>query len=176
MKHSFNVGRLFTTGFISLSIIGSSASFGAAAVWNSGGGDNNWSTGANWGGTAPSQGDLLFFGSGARTSPNDDLTAGTMFGNIAFTNGSPSFTLSGNSLTLTNTLDAGAGNGTINNGGITNLSANAQTISLPITLGSGMHNIVTATGAGQLNLNGTITRNPGTIGIFTKSGGNINVS
>jgi fibronectin-binding autotransporter adhesin len=174
MKCRLNAGLSL---LCALPVVFAAASASAAiASWSSGGANDNWTTPANWGGIAPVSGDNLIFGSGARTTPNNDFTAGTIFGNIAFTNGSPAFTLSGNAITLNNTVDAGLGNGTINNGGITNLSANAETVNLPILLGAGMHNIVTGTGAGQLNLSGAITRNPGAIGIFTKSGGNINVT
>src|ERR1700693_5594705 len=69
---------------------------------------NNWTDTANWGGTAPSPNDRLFFddGSGLRTSPNNDFTAGTIFNHIEFNAGSTAFTLGGNSIILTNGADA----------------------------------------------------------------------
>ena len=33
----------------------------AAKTWSGGGADNNWSTGGNWGGTAPTSGDTATF-------------------------------------------------------------------------------------------------------------------
>src|SRR6185295_18694667 len=45
----------------------------SAATWTGAGGDDFWSTPANWGGTALSGGDALLFGGSTRTSPNNDF-------------------------------------------------------------------------------------------------------
>jgi hypothetical protein len=37
-------------------------------TWNGGGADNNWTTAANWGGTAPVADDLLVFSGATRPS------------------------------------------------------------------------------------------------------------
>src|SRR5690349_7389579 len=44
----------------------------ADRTWNGGGGDNNWSTGANWGGAAPVNNDNLIFSGSTRTSNTND--------------------------------------------------------------------------------------------------------
>ena len=77
----------------------------AAAVrtWTGGGADNNWTTPANWGGTAPVAGDdLVFPGGAARLSNTNDFAAATSFNSITISGSG--YTLSGNSIAL------GAGN------------------------------------------------------------------
>ena len=50
----------------------------ADRTWDSGGGNDDFSTGLNWtGDTAPVSGNGLAFGTGARLSPNNNLAAGT---------------------------------------------------------------------------------------------------
>lgn len=72
----------------------------ADRIWTGGGGDDFWSTPANWGGVAPSPGDGLFFGGSVRTSPNNDFPPGTIFGGITINNPASLFTLRGNGITL----------------------------------------------------------------------------
>src|SRR5947209_11654957 len=75
----------------------------ADKTWDGGGGDNNWLTGANWDAdTAPVANDSLFFDSNVRLTPNNNFTAGTVFQNITFNGGADVFTLSGNSVAITN--------------------------------------------------------------------------
>jgi hypothetical protein len=70
------------------------------ATWTGGGGDNNWSTAANWGGTAPTNGEALTFGTAARqTNTNDWLS---LVGGLTFN--SAGWNLSGNPVTLINTI------------------------------------------------------------------------
>jgi autotransporter-associated beta strand protein len=94
----------------------------ADRTWDGGGSDANWSTVNNWDGnaTAPSAGDTLIFGGAAWISNNNDLSAGTAFSGITFTNGVGAFVLNGNTITL--------------NGNISNLSTSAKTINLPMVL------------------------------------------
>ena len=69
-------------------------------TWTGAGADDNWTTAANWGGTAPSAGDDLFFpGPTPRLTPNNDFPAGTLFSSITFT-GTGGYTLVGNAITL----------------------------------------------------------------------------
>ena len=82
--------------------------------------DSNWSSAANWGGSAPSAGDALFFSGAARTSNTNDLGAGTAFAGIVFNSGAGTFTLGGNGIAL--------------DGNVSNLSTSAKIINLPITL------------------------------------------
>lgn len=70
---------------------------GATFTWNGGGSDNNWSTGNNWGGTAPSDAqNCLKFSGSTRTSSTNNFTAYAGGWQIIFTNSSSAFTLNGN--------------------------------------------------------------------------------
>jgi hypothetical protein len=75
-------------------------------VWTGNGGDNKWSTAANWAeGVAPSPGDSLVFQNMTNQTTNvNDFANGTSFANITFTNSS-SYNISGNDITLTGTLE-----------------------------------------------------------------------
>jgi autotransporter-associated beta strand protein len=55
--------------------------------WTGSGGNNNWTTSANWvGGTAPQPGDILLFpGGSARLTNTNDFSSGTVFSQIALT-------------------------------------------------------------------------------------------
>ncbi len=84
--------------------------------WN-GGGLNNWTTAANWGGTAPSTGELLTFRSSTNLNTTNDFTAG-IFAGILIDTGAGAFTLNGNAVTLTGDFlnaNYGAGHDTILN-------------------------------------------------------------
>jgi fibronectin-binding autotransporter adhesin len=71
----------------------------ATATWTGGGGDNNWTNPANWGGTAPVAGDdLVFPGGAARLNNTNDFAAGTSFNSITLSG--TGYTLSGNSVAL----------------------------------------------------------------------------
>ena len=95
------------------------ASAAAAATWTGAGTDDNWTTAANWGGTAPAAGAALTFAGSARTAPVNDFAAGTAFGGVTFAADAAPFTLSGQALSLSGTTD--------------NSSATAQTFALPTT-------------------------------------------
>src|SRR5207244_5882213 len=71
----------------------------ATRTWTGGGGDNNWGTAGNWGGTAPVAGDDLVFPSGAsQLSNNNNIAAATSFNSITISDSG--YTLAGNSITL----------------------------------------------------------------------------
>ncbi|MDD4019252.1 MAG: autotransporter-associated beta strand repeat-containing protein [Kiritimatiellae bacterium] len=89
-------------------------------TWTGGGGDANWSTPANWGGTAPTTNDTLFFSGTTRLASTNDLPEDIPLAGIIFNSGAGAFTLGGNRLTL--------------NGNVSNLSASAQTLALPALL------------------------------------------
>jgi autotransporter-associated beta strand protein len=72
----------------------------ADRTWTGGGGNNNWSTPANWGGAAPTAGDALFFGGSVRTAPFNDFPPGTIFNGITINNPAGLFTLQGGSISL----------------------------------------------------------------------------
>jgi fibronectin-binding autotransporter adhesin len=121
-------------------------------TWDGGGGNDLWSTAANWSGdVAPLVDDYLVFAGTTRLTPSNDYTADTRFGSITFNNTAGAFTLSGNRITL--------------GGSITNSDADAQTISLPIIL-SATRTIDAA--SGSIVLSGIIS---GTGGL-TKAGAN----
>src|SRR5262245_56207574 len=91
----------------------------ATDTWTGGSSSgNNWSDSANWGGTAPSPGDFLNFSGSTRTSPNNDYSSGTIFGDLNISNDAAAFILGGNLLVLTNGSDVTSPNPT--GGSITN--------------------------------------------------------
>ncbi len=132
----------------------------STAVWDGGGADNNWTTGANWvSNVAPVSGDALKFSGTVRTSPNNNFTAGTSFASIELA--SNGFTLSGNQVSLT--------------GGITqDGTAATATMSLPVVVPAGVGspepvNVV----SGTLSMTGNIT---GTGSISKQGAGTLSVS
>src|SRR5215472_14498942 len=105
---------------------------GATDTWTGGSSSgNNWTDSANWGGTAPSPGDFLNFSGSTRTSPNNNYSSGTVFGELNISNDAAAFILGGNFFVLTNGADTTSPNP--GNGSITNFSPNTQTLNLPIT-------------------------------------------
>ncbi len=135
---------------------------GADRTWSGAGGDNNWSTPANWGGTAPAAGDSLFFGGNVRTTPNNNFLSGTLFNGLTINNPAGPFTLGGNSITLGGTLTD-------------NMPLVPQTISFPVAL-NGSHTI-SVVNDGLLTLGGVLSgsgfglsKNGG--GLLTLSGAN----
>ncbi len=112
-------------------------------TWTGGGADNNWTTPANWGGTAPTAGDNLLFPAGAaRLSNTNNYTAATSFGSITISGSG--YTLAGNQVTL------GAGGLVASGVGTTN------TISLPMAFAASRPVTVTDAGA-TLTLSGVIS-------------------
>ena len=107
-----------------ISVAGTVAVAAAACAgdrtWNGGGGDANWGTSANWGGTSPVADDALYFGGSAKLANTNDLAADTSFAGLTFNSGAGAFALAGNRLTL--------------GGNVTNWSSNTQTLNLPVFL------------------------------------------
>jgi autotransporter-associated beta strand protein len=91
----------------------------ANMTWTGAGSDNNWSTGANWGGTNLNPGDTLFFDGTTRLANNNDTPAGTLYSNITFQSTAGAFVLGGNAVTLA------TGSGTVANN-----SANIEQVNL----------------------------------------------
>ncbi len=73
-----------------------------SCTWTGGGGNNNWTTGANWSGGLPPATDgsatLTFPSGAARLSNTNDETAGTTFAGIVISGSG--YTLAGNQVTL----------------------------------------------------------------------------
>ena len=136
----------------------------ATRTWTGGGADNNWTTAANWGGTAPSANDDLVFPSGAlRLSNNNNFAAGTTFASIQFTGTSGGYTLSGNPISL------GTGDITSSN------TSGTNTISLNISLPG--NRVVTVTNAGgTLVINGVISQSSGTRTLTKQGAGTLTLS
>jgi fibronectin-binding autotransporter adhesin len=112
----------------------------ATDTWTGGGGDANWLTGANWGGTAPIANDILNFAGLLNLITNNNFAAATQFNGITFAANAGAFTLGGNAIKL-------AGN-------VTNSSANLQTINLAMAQTVG---VVYDTGAAGLTVGAAIT-------------------
>src|SRR5262245_31161298 len=73
----------------------------ATRVWNGGGGaDTNWTTAANWGGTAPVAGDVLQFAGTTSLTTTNNFAANTSFASITFNAGAGAFVLNGNAVSL----------------------------------------------------------------------------
>lgn len=118
---------------------------GATRAWAGSGADDNWSTGINWsGGIAPiSPEDSVTFTGSTRLTPALDSSA-TVPG-LTFDSGASSFTL-GATGGSTLTLNGGTG--------VTNNSANTQSVNIPIILGSAQN--FNAAGAGTLTIANTV--------------------
>ncbi|CAM8625383.1 Autotransporter-associated beta strand repeat [Candidatus Methylacidiphilaceae bacterium] len=131
----------------------------ASSTWDGGGANGNWTTAANWvGDVAPVGGstDDLSFAGTIQTSTINNFANGTDFRNLTFDATAGAFTLAG-----TSRLDLF--------GSITNLSANLQTISLPLYLQNlnTAYAVNTGSGAG-MTISGVIAGNTGAV--LTKLG------
>jgi autotransporter-associated beta strand protein len=92
-------------------------------TWDGGAGNDNWSSGANWvGGTAPGFGYSLIFDGSTRLTPVMDSSYNIYA--VTFDNTAGAFNIgtTGGTLTLT--------------AGVTNNSANTQTLNMPVVLGA----------------------------------------
>jgi autotransporter-associated beta strand protein len=124
-------------------------------IWNGAGGDNNWSTGANWGGTVPAGNGTLEFAGTTRLTNNNDLAANTQFGGVQFDATAGAFVLGGNAINL--------------NGDIVNNSSSAQTINLNLALQKN----VNVNAVGNVTLGGSISNG---FSVSTLGGGTVTLS
>ncbi len=153
----------------------------AQVLWDNGGGDSNWSTGANWvGDTAPGATDLAEIGNGNTGFPTgtvDYNTTATVNGLSVGFNGSGSGTLNVNGGTLTVNNVGGLSLGSNNN---SNGTINIQGGTLAIQQANSFVGNST-TGKGVINLSsGTLTNaSGGFTNLFMGNGGStaeINIS
>jgi autotransporter-associated beta strand protein len=140
------MNRVLKNLFLVLLLIVCEQLHAATKTWDGGGGDNNWTTAANWDlDVAPSAGDALVFAGATRTSPVNDFANGTSFASITFSNGASSFSCSGNDITLS----GGASAITASN------ASNTMTIANNITFSTSAPT-VTSTSGGSLTISGTV--------------------
>jgi hypothetical protein len=156
MIRQFQTPSLMNTVLAAWLIAGLDANQAQAAdrTWTGGGGDNNWGTPANWGGTAPVAGDALFFTGTARTSSTNGLPSGTLFNGITFNSPAGAFNLAGNPITL---------GGDIADNQVVTL----QTINLSLALNAPRN--VSVVADGSLTLGGVVSGASG----LTKTGGGL---
>ncbi len=129
-----------------LAALGFAPQAGAATrTWSGAGVDANWSTAANWGGTAPVAGDDLVFPAGAaRLTNNNDFAASTSFNTISFTGAGGGYVLGGNAIQLAAGITAAN-------------TAGNNSVALPITLGASQaFSCSTPVASGRLYIAGTI--------------------
>ncbi len=170
--NTISVGPATTIGVKTLTVNGSdnlgnfsapysfSLTVGSASItWDGSAGDNNWSSGANWvGNAAPTYGNSLIFAGLTRLAPVMDGSYNIYA--VTFDNTAGNFNVGtfGGTLTLS--------------GGVTNNSADAQTLNVPVALGAP----VTINAAnGDLTLGQTIN-NGGNLLALADGGHNIIVN
>ena len=96
-----NLPKTLSLGLTATALTLLSSPYASAQTWDGGGGDNNWTTGANWdGNVAPVANASLIFAGSTRTNAVNDFTAGTVFNLIRFDGAASPFTLSGNRIGL----------------------------------------------------------------------------
>jgi autotransporter-associated beta strand protein len=133
----------------------------SSEVWDGLGGDNNWSTGANWlTGYSPGVGDSVTFAGTTQLTPN--MESSYSVSSVTFSNNAGSFSIgtSGNNLTITA-------------GGVVNNSTNAQDLNVPVYLTTAAQTLNAA--AGNLTLDQNVD-NGGNLLTVTDGGHNSTLS
>ena len=116
-------------------------------VWTGGGGSANWSVTGNWSGsTPPSTNDRPVFAGVAGLATTNDFVWNVPYSGLLFSDTAGAFTVGGNPVVL--------------GGDITNLSVNAQTVGLAMTLNT--DRVVSAT-AGNITVSGQFSGTGGVI-------------
>jgi autotransporter-associated beta strand protein len=166
---------------VCVSLATSSMTEAATLTWSGAGENDNWSTPANWGGTALVAGDVLTFDGMTRLSPVNDLAAGTEVGGILFPNNyavgaTAAFSISGASFILGGNITSTAaavtgGPFTIADSIASDIVLNAPRTITTATAGSGstqmLHN---------LTLSGVISESGGSFGLTKSGGGSLTLS
>ncbi|HTQ40423.1 MAG TPA: autotransporter-associated beta strand repeat-containing protein [Pirellulales bacterium] len=116
---------------------------GVSRTWNGAGANANWTTGANWGGTAPAAGDSLVFDGTLGLVNTNNLAANSLITGLAFQSTAGAFVISGNAITM--------------GGDITDQSTALQTINFGLALDT--THTVNVTGGGTLVLGGVVSGN-----------------
>lgn len=132
-----------------MAALGLATSLCVAATWDGGGADDNWSTANNWDPNAvqpflTTYTPIDFAASVSRTILNNDYGAATYVSRFTFPAGAPTFTVTGNQITL--------GSSPV----IVNNSTASQSFSLPMHMFSPLSLSGTA-GSGRVTLGGAIT-------------------
>lgn len=130
-----------------------------ASTWTGGSATtNNWTDGANWGGTPPAALNDLTFAGVNRTSPFNDTPANTNYSSITFDNTAGSFILSGNAIGIVGDI--------VNNSSSTqNINLNNMAVGFDININAASGNIaiggslsgsksITLTGPNTVTLSG----------------------
>lgn len=142
-------GRYVQRLILVFGLVGGLTTRAATYTWDGGGGDDNWSTAANWNNTLTTGNALVFAGTTRLTNTND--LSGYTFTSITFNNTAGAFVLGGNSFTLSGNLtNSDADTQTINNAIIVSGSQNWTATSGNLVFGGG----ITATGSRTLTFNG----------------------
>lgn len=112
----------------------------ATMTWGASPATGNWGTAGNWDtGFSPGAGDFVYFDASSQLSPN--LETGYSVDSVTFNSGAGSYTIGGSALTLTGS-------------GVTNNSANAQTLNVAVVMGASQ--IIDAAG-GNVTLGGAVS-------------------
>ncbi len=152
---------------LSVLLATASAAFSQSTyTWTGGGSDNNWGTGGNWGGSAPSSlQSYLNFGGTTKLNANNNYTAGSGGFQIYFNSGAGAFTLSGNAI---NFYDYGGANPTIEND-----STNLQTVTFQLNV---YHYMNINASAGSMAFTGSsIFLNGNTFNVYGGSGQSVTI-
>ena len=143
------IRRFGRIGLFSVACAASAVTARAQFIWNGAGTSNNWSDPNNWvSHTAPSGNAQIHFAGNIDLTPLNDQTfnASQPANSIVFDAQAGAFTVSGNSIALTN--------------GITNNSTTNQTINLPVQLAGAQ---TWSVASGNLTVNSTVDLNGHTL-------------
>ncbi|MBN8458065.1 MAG: autotransporter-associated beta strand repeat-containing protein [Verrucomicrobia bacterium] len=177
MKPKFALIAFATLG---ASLLAPTAASGQTFVWDGGGTDDNFGTGANWSGdTAPSTGSgvVLQFTGSTRPTPNNNYTIGDNFGEWRLLNtAGADFTVTGNAFGLYGKIENDAGSNrtfTINTAGIYARDGSIEinpvggniVVGAPIELnGNASLNVYDGNNSRTLTINGVLSNGDGSGG------------